>query len=152
MRRRHFLQAAAITNAGMSAAPAAASASADALDALIRDYERRTNSHRFDEVAEVLAANAEFQFGGKAHRGLTEVRAYFEGTWAKLPDERYAIENVRWIAIGADTAACVYDYRWQGTYQGKPQQGGGYGTNVLVHIDGRWKIVHEHLSAVPNKP
>lgn len=122
------------------------------LQAFMKKYEDATNSHDFDNVAKMLAENAIYLFSDGTYRGMSELREVFEQTWAKIPDEVYRIHDVEWIACTAEAAACIYQYQWQGTYQGKQAEGGGRGTNVLVKKEGNWLICHEHLSPLPAAP
>ncbi|WP_110589041.1 YybH family protein [Microbacterium suaedae] len=116
----------------------------DALDA----YLAATNTHDFDEVAECLAPDAVYFFGDATCVGMTSIRAYFERTWALLPDERYWASNVTWVARGTDTAVAVYAYHWTGTIDGEARSGIGRATNVFARTAEGWLLTHEHLSGV----
>lgn len=120
------------------------------LQSVIQNYEDATNSHDFDIVEKMLTEDAVYYFSDGTYRGIAELRQVFERTWAAIPDEVYRIVDVEWISVSEHSAACIYQYRWQGTYQGKKAEGGGRGTNALVKKDGRWLICHEHLSALPS--
>lgn len=112
-------------------------------------YELRINRHDFDEVAELIATDAVFWFSDGSHHGIEEIRAAFERTWRALTEETYWLDEVSWIADGDEAAACVYRFNWQAVIDGRPASGSGRGTTVLRCADGRWQIVHEHLSAYP---
>ena len=75
---------------------------------------------------------------------MAAIKTDFERTWSLLPDDVYGIENVKWLTIAPNSAACIYAYTYEGTHQGKPLKG-RRGTNVFVKQNGRWFIAHEHL-------
>lgn len=109
-------------------------------------YERVINAHDFDLLLELIAPDATFWFSDGTHRGIEDIRAAFERTWAAFgPDEHYWLDQHEWIAEGDTAAACIYRYNWRSG----GQSGSGRGTNVLSRRDGRWQIVHEHLSPNP---
>lgn len=112
-------------------------------------YIDATNTHDFDEVAQVLATDAVYFFGDATCRGVREVREYFERTWRAIPDEIYAAEDVSWVAEGSDAAVAIYTYRWSGTIDGAPAAGSGRATNVFRRAHEGWRLVHEHLSGAP---
>ncbi len=65
---------------------------------------------------------------------------------ANVRNETYAIANVRWVAKNYWASACTYTFKSDGAVDGKRQVYTGSGTNVLVRLNGSWRIVHEHLS------
>lgn len=113
------------------------------------DYERRTNTHRFEEVAPLIADNAVYWFNEGSFQGIDAIKQAFEKTWATIENEHYAIENVQWLVSEKQVAICVYIFRWQGMVEGSQIQGVGRGTSVLQKINSHWKVIHEHLSAMP---
>jgi len=117
------------------------------LDDFLKCYEQATNSHDFDRVAPLIADDAVYWFSDGAHEGITAIRAAFEAAWATIVDEDYRISDVRWVAVDDTVATCIYAFRWSGVVDGQPRSGIGRGTNVLARRDGRWVMVHEHLSS-----
>ena len=115
----------------------------------LREYEEKTNTHRFDNLAPLIAEDATFWFNDGSFQGLEQIRAAFEKTWALIKDEHYAVENVQWIAVGQAVAVCLYTFRWEGVIDGRRQSGTGRGTGVLRKEDERWVVAHEHLSPMP---
>lgn len=115
--------------------------------AIIKEYERATNSHNFDNVEKLLTDDAVYWFAKNSYQGLKEIRSYFENSWNTIKEEVYTISDVVWISESDTSAACIYRYRWKGLHNGKMVEGSGRGTNVLRKENGVWKIVHEHLSA-----
>ena len=114
--------------------------------ALMAQYAQRINSHRFDDVAPLIADDAVFWFNDGSHSGLAAIRAAFEATWSAFAAEHYWLESLRWIASGDNAASCIYEFHWQATVGGERRTGSGRGTTVLAKRPDGWKIVHEHLS------
>lgn len=112
----------------------------------LRQYELVANSRDFDQVAPMIADNAVYWFNDGEFEGLDAIRRAFEMTWNTIEHERYAIEDVQWVVVGDRAAVCIYQFRSEGFVRGRPFSAIGRGTNVFALIDGRWKIVHEHLS------
>ena len=110
-------------------------------------YGDRINRHDFDLLTDLIAPDATFWFSDGTHRGIAAIRAAFEATWRVMgSDEHYWLDQLEWIAEGDEAAACIYRFNWETTAYGKPASGSGRGTTVLRRVDGRWWIVHEHLS------
>lgn len=116
---------------------------------LLTEYERRLAGHDFGAVAPLISSSAVFWFNDGSYVGLDAIREAFERTFAALPNERYWLEDVEWLAEGADVALCVYRFRWTAKKDGREFSGGGRGTTVMRREADDWKIVHEHLSAEP---
>ncbi|WP_221627095.1 nuclear transport factor 2 family protein [Pontibacter sp. Tf4] len=114
--------------------------------AFMQRYVAATNSHNFANVQPLLQPGAVYWFNKKESRGLPEIEAGFNESWNYLPDEVYGIENITWLSIDKRSATCIYIYTYQGTHNGKPVQGKGRGTTILVKENGNWRIAHEHLS------
>ncbi len=115
----------------------------------LRAYERKTNTHNFEEVAPLIADNAVYWFNDGSFQGKDAIKQAFEKTWNLIQDEHYAIEDVRWLVDDEHVAVCVYLFRWQGRVEGQLMQGTGRGTSVLEKLHSHWKVIHEHLSSLP---
>jgi ketosteroid isomerase-like protein len=118
-------------------------------DDFMREYAVQTNTHEFDQVATLIAADAVYFFSEGTYTGREELRAAFERTWDTIHDEDYRIEDVRWLAADERMAVCVYHFRWRGIINGQPREGVGRGTSVLARSDPGWRVIHEHLSSMP---
>lgn len=121
----------------------------EAAEAVMALYRERINNHRFGDLVPLIAPDAVFWFGDGSHIGLEAIRIAFETTWARLADETYWLDDVRWLAAGAGAAACCYRFHWQASINGTRTEGQGRGTTVLGLGPGGWQIAHEHLSAEP---
>ena len=116
---------------------------------VMKDYEIGLNRHRFEAVEPLISKDALFWFNDGSHQGLDAIRVAFNKTFEAFPLERYGFEDLVWLAMDNTAASCAYRFRWTTTINGRPMAGGGRGTNVLRKDGGLWKIVHEHLSAMP---
>lgn len=120
------------------------------LNLFLKRYEDATNTHDFEQVAELIAEDAVYWFTDSSCEGIAAIRAYFDKGFATVKEEVYSIRGVRWIAQSDTVSTCTYEFHWQGYIDGELREGGGRGTNVLVKRDGRWQIIHEHLSTEQN--
>lgn len=120
-------------------------------DDLLRAYEELINRHDFDLLVPLIAEDASFWFSEGSYVGLAAIRAAFERTWAELSDETYWLDDRRWLARGADVAACTYRFNWTATVGAKSISGRGRGTTIVRRGADGWRIVHEHLSPMPQE-
>ena len=118
------------------------------VNAFLKEYEVATNSHVFYNVRPLISENAVYWFSDGTHIGIKEIENAFTKTFNKIQDEVYSIKDVKWISLESNSAVCIYKFHWRGTVDGKPKEGNGRGTNVLRKINGKWLMVHEHLSLV----
>ncbi|MBX8638223.1 MAG: nuclear transport factor 2 family protein [Thermoplasmata archaeon] len=111
------------------------------------EYSRRTNLHRFEEVAPLIDNKALYWFSdGSTHEGIDAIRAVFERNWKAITNEVYRIEDLRWIAQDESLAVCVYTFHWDGETREGHRSGEGRGSCVLQKVNGYWRVIHEHLS------
>lgn len=115
-------------------------------ETFLRNYEKAANSRAFSLVEPFLAEDAVFWFSDGSFNGLEEIRMAFEQTWNTIKDERYVLENIRWVHKDARSACCLYNFRSSGVVHGESEVFEGRGTSLLVKEGNRWKIAHEHLS------
>ncbi len=124
----------------------------DELNQFLRAYEQASNSRDFDNVAPLIADDATFWFTNGTFVGMAAIRAAFEDTWANIHDERYTLKDIQWVGWSTTLAICTYSFRSDGIVNGQRQVYDGHGTNVIAKRDGRWIMVHEHLSKLPDDP
>jgi ketosteroid isomerase-like protein len=117
------------------------------LTAFLRRYEAATNTHDFEQVAPLICADATYLFTEGTYRGIDEIRAAVERTFATIQDEVYRIGDLEWVAVSAELAVCTYRFTWRGSVDGQPASGQGRGTNVITWRDGEWRMLYEHLSS-----
>ena len=120
------------------------------VSAFVKKYEEATNSHDFNNVRPLIAPEAVYFFSNENLFGIEAIEKAFTDTFNTILDEVYSIRDVQWLAVSETAAVCVYNFHWIGTIDGERKEGSGRGTNVLVKRDGKWLMVHEHLSK-PNK-
>ena len=98
------------------------------------NYVEAANSRDFGQVAPFVAEDAVYWFTDGTFSGRDAIRRAFEATWSAIQDETYTIDNVRWIAMGDQTAACVYSFHSvhsEGWVEGQRFSATGRGTNVF---------------------
>ncbi len=117
---------------------------------LLEKYEKQINTHDFNEVIDLISADAIFWFSSGSHEGVAAIKAAFEKTWALIQEETYWLSDIRWVSESSESASCVYTFHWKGKISGTAREGSGRGTTLLQKQDGVWKIVHEHLSNFPS--
>jgi ketosteroid isomerase-like protein len=115
----------------------------------LREYEQRTNTHRFEEIAPLIAEHAVYWFNDGSFQGIDTIKQAFEKTWAFIQDEQYTIDQIQWLINDEHNAVCIYLFHWQGSVEGQFLKGIGRGTSILQKLDGQWKATHEHLSSLP---
>jgi ketosteroid isomerase-like protein len=104
-------------------------------------YEAVTNAHDLDALLELIADDAIYLFSDRtAHIGKPAIRKAILANFEAIQGETYRIQNLKWLASSNDVAACVYEFDWSGTMNGRPVSGGGRGTTVIRCTDGQWKV------------
>ena len=116
------------------------------LQKFLKEYEKQTNTHDFENVRPLIAPDAVYWFSNGTHKGIRTIEKAFVKTWGKIREESYRIENVQWLVASEKMGVCIYNFYWRGKVNGKIKTGSGRGTNVILKQGGRWQIVHEHLS------
>jgi hypothetical protein len=112
-------------------------------------YIKATNTHRFSEVEKRLHPNAVYYFSDRTCSSMEEIQTYFEHAWAVVKEEVYGAIDVNWIKLGEEQALCVYRFTYEGYVNGEFVKGHGRATNAFVKEEGRWLLIHEHLSGEP---
>ncbi len=116
-------------------------------DEFIQEYERATNSHDLEATLAMIGDGAIYLFSdGSVHAGKHAIEQVLRHNFDIIQDETYSVSHLTWLARSSEVAACVYDFSWSGTVQGKPASGFGRGTSVLVQSSDGWRVIHEHLS------
>ncbi len=110
------------------------------------EYERATNTHDFSKVRPLIAEDAVYFFSDKTLNGILEIETAFVETWEKIAEEMYSISDVDWISVTDTFAVCTYKFNWKGVVDGENREGKGRGTNVAGKRNGKWVMLHEHLS------
>lgn len=116
------------------------------LDHLLKDYEEANNSHDWTNVEPFVHPDASYFFTDGTFTGIDEVKQAVSDTFARIQNETYSVSDIEWVVAGEDVAVCRYSFHWKGVVDGKETEGAGRGTNVWKKTDGKWQIIHEHLS------
>ncbi|GGA85109.1 YybH family protein [Ornithinibacillus halotolerans] len=117
----------------------------------LANYIEATNTHDFRNVRKVLDEQAVYWFSNRTCETLEDIGNYFENAWNTIKEEVYSAVDVNWIVVEDKTATCLYTYHYEGYYNGEFISGEGRATNVFVKkSSGEWKLIHEHLSPMPN--
>jgi len=112
----------------------------------IHIYEVALASHDWGQVAPLMHTDACVTFSnGAVHKGKVAVQKAFEHNFSLIKDEHYSMSNVHWVIKTTETAIYLFEFSWNGIIDGKPAQGTGRGTSVLINSDGRWQLLIEHL-------
>ncbi|KON84672.1 cag pathogenicity island protein Cag4 [Rossellomorea marisflavi] len=112
-------------------------------------YIKATNTHRFSEVEKRLHPGAVYYFSDRTCSSIEEIQTYFEHAWAVVKEEVYGAIDVNWLQLGEQQALCVYRFTYEGYVDGEFVKGHGRATNAFVKEEGRWLLIHEHLSGEP---
>ncbi|MEK3973324.1 MULTISPECIES: YybH family protein [unclassified Psychrobacillus] len=113
---------------------------------ILNTYIAATNTHNFEEVQKVLHKDAVYFFSDQTCTTHQAIQTYFENAWTIVKDENYEARNVYWLHQGETSATCIYTYFYEGYINGEYSSGEGRATNVFVKEEGRWLLIHEHLS------
>ncbi|OBR46977.1 YybH family protein [Paraburkholderia tropica] len=112
---------------------------------LLAAYKDALATQRWDVVAPLIHEDACFIFSEGSYFGKAAIEGAIRATFDLIRSEHYAIKNVVWTYIHDDSAACAYEFEWSGLIEGQTASGTGRGTTVLVRVEDRWQIIHEHL-------
>ena len=93
-----------------------------------------------------MAQDATYWFTDGSHVGREAIRDALARTWQTIGDETYEIRDLEGVVERRDLAVFRYRFVWSRVVEGRPKSGEGRGTNVAVRRDGRWLMLHEHLS------
>lgn len=94
-----------------------------ALD-VMREYERRTNSHDLGQLAPPIAEDATYWFSNGSYTGRAAVLAAIGETFETIQDETYSIADIE--VVGEDSGLVVlrYAFHWSGRVDGSPRSEG----------------------------
>ena len=113
----------------------------------LRSYEHALQAHDLRDALRVIANDAVFWLSdGSNHAGKEKIGVALREGFGAIAEQTYEISSARWLVRTVSTAVAVYRFRWTGVREGRPARGAGRGTTILNRREGRWLIVHEHLS------
>jgi ketosteroid isomerase-like protein len=112
----------------------------------IRAYENALASQNWRQVEPLVHDEACVTFSnGTVHKGKSAVKKAFEHNFSLIRDETYSMSNIHWVLKSDMTAVYLFEFNWSGLINGKPAQGKGRGTSVLIKEAGTWQLLVEHL-------
>lgn len=112
-------------------------------------FEEIAEQEDFDLVEGMIHEQAFFRYNDGDFIGRAAIRAAFENSWRGDPSVRKArfyLTDIRVLTTDQSTATATYTYNWEGAQGAHRFKIQGRGTRVLVMEDGRFRIIHEHLS------
>lgn len=112
----------------------------------ISEYEKALGTQNWEKVGPLIDDNATVTFStGAVHKGKKAVREAFEKNFQLIKSEEYTMKNIHWVYQSAELAVYVFEYEWQGIYNGQRIGGKGVGTSVLKNNNTQWQLLSEHL-------
>ena len=79
-------------------------------------------------------------------RGPPDASDAVQRTFDEIQDEVYTISDLHLVCASPDCAVVRYGFHWVGYTNGERREGQGPGINAIIKRNGRWRIIHEHLS------
>ena len=125
---------------------------AEAVVAFLHEFESISEREDFSLIREMINENAYFRFNDGDFIGRAAIQSAFEKTWRGDPTvkkARFYLTDIAVLTTDENTATATYTYNWEGAQGERTFVIRGRGTRVLVHHEGRFRIVHEHLSRFP---
>ena len=118
----------------------------------LNHFEEVALKEDFDLLEDMIDERAFFRFNDGDFRGRAAIRAVFEKTWRGDPSvkkARFYLSDIVVLSTDQASACATYTYHWEGSQGGTAFTIQGRGTRLLVRENGRFRIVHEHLSRFP---
>jgi len=114
---------------------------------LIKNYEKALSTYCWDSISFLLHENCTFLFNDGTYIGKEPVSKAFIETFNKIKNEKYKINNLRWIYVKENSASCIYNFSWSGIINKIEKKGSGRGSSVLIKENNKWSIILEHLDS-----
>ncbi|MEW7289947.1 YybH family protein [Aquimarina sp. 2304DJ70-9] len=117
----------------------------------IKSYERALGTQDWNVVEHLVSENVSVTFSnGTIHIGKENVQKAFEKNFSLIKNEKYTVENIKWLVKDKKYAVYLFEFNWTGIIDGKSVSGNGIGTSVLIKENTRWKLLTEHLGRKPD--
>jgi hypothetical protein len=116
------------------------------------EFERLAEQENFELIREFIDEQAYFRFNDGDFIGQAAIQAVFEKTWRGDPSvkkARFYLTDITVLTIDQRTASATYTWNWEGSQGDRQFAMRGRGTRVLAFENGKFRIVHEHLSRFP---
>jgi ketosteroid isomerase-like protein len=128
------------------------SCTAESVVQFLNHFEELAMKEDFNLLREMIDERAYFRFNDGDFVGRQAIQAAFEKTWRGDPTVRKArfyLTDIVVLTTDQASATATYTYNWEGSQGGREFKVQGRGTRVLVREEGRFRIIHEHLSRFP---
>lgn len=106
----------------------------------------------FDLIQDMIHEHAFFRLHDGDHVGRAAIREVLEKSWqgsSGLKRERFYLSEIQVLTVDGKSAAVTFTYNWEGSMGTQSFSLQGRGTRVVLVVEGRMQIVHEHLSQFP---
>ena len=126
--------------------------STDSVVQFLNRFEEVAEKEDFELIRDMIHERAYFRFNDGDFVGRQAIQAVFEKTWRGDPTVkkvRFYLSDIVVLTTDQSTATATYTYNWEGSQGGREFKIQGRGTRVLLREDGRFRIIHEHLSRFP---
>ncbi len=127
---------------------------ADSVIQFLHHFEALAMKEDFSLLENMIDEHAYFRFNDGDFVGRQAIQAAFEKTWRGDPTVRkssFHLSEIVVLTTDSASASATYTYTWEGAQGGRAFKVQGRGTRVLARDDGRFRIVHEHLSRFPQR-
>jgi ketosteroid isomerase-like protein len=125
----------------------------DSVVQFLDHFEEIAEKEDFSLIRSMIHERAHFRFNDGDFIGHQAIQGAFEKTWRGDPSvkkARFYLSDIVVLTTDRSTATATYTYNWEGSQGGREFKIRGRGTRVLVMEDGRFRIIHEHLSRFPS--
>jgi ketosteroid isomerase-like protein len=132
--------------------PMEATVTAESVVQFLHHFEEVAMKEDFSLLQDMIDERAYFRFNDGDFVGRKAIQSVFEKTWKADPTvkkARFYLSDIVVLTTDKASAAATYTYNWEGAQGSREFKIQGRGTRVLAHEDGRFRIVHEHLSRFP---
>lgn len=114
-------------------------------------YEEVTNSHDFNNVRPLLDQDMVYRFSDGSYNSIEDLEQAFVRTRNTIQDEVYWLKDIKRIVLEENIAVCLYTFIWKWMIDWSFSEWSWRWTNVLRKRNGKWYMLHEHLSVPEEK-
>jgi len=112
----------------------------------IQQYKTALRSQDWKNVEPLIHNNAAVTFSnGIVNEGKAAIKTAFERNFSLIKNEKYSVQNIRWLLKNESTAVYLFEFFWKGIINEQSMEGSGIGTSVLIMENEKWFLLSEHL-------
>jgi hypothetical protein len=122
---------------------------AESVVGFLHHFEDEAMKEDFSLIQDMIDERACFRFNDGDFIGHQAIQAAFEKSWRGDPTvkkARFYLSDIVVLTVDQASATATYTYNWEGQQGDREFRIQGRGTRVLTHVDGSFRIIHEHLS------